>query len=56
MARKSKLFISGTLVELSARVEQGLPFAPNILISTLIINALARAQNLYPVRIVVSGS
>jgi len=52
MPRNPKLFISGTLVELTARVEEGLPFVPNKLIKTLLINTLARAQTLYPITIV----
>jgi len=52
MPRNPKLFVSGTLVELTARVEEGLPFVPNKLTLTLLINVLARAQTLYPITIV----
>jgi REP element-mobilizing transposase RayT len=52
MPRNPKTFISGTLIELSSRIEEGLPFTPNILIQTLLINALARSQSFYPITIV----
>jgi len=52
MPRNPKLFVSGRLIEITARVEEGLPFAPNKLIETLLINALARAQTKYPITIV----
>jgi REP element-mobilizing transposase RayT len=52
MPRNPKLFISGTLIELTFRTEEGLPFSPNELIDTLLINVLARAQTKYPIRIV----
>ena len=52
MARNPKLFVKGRLVEISTRIEEGLPLAPNKLIKTLLINVLARAQTYYRVRIV----
>jgi REP element-mobilizing transposase RayT len=52
MPRNAKTFVSGTLVELGARVEEGLPFVPNNLTMTLVTNVLARAQTFYPVTIV----
>ena len=52
MPSPSKIFITGTLLELSARVEEGLPFIPNKLMKTLLENVLARAQTMYPVTIV----
>jgi len=52
MPQNPKFFSTGTLVELSARVEEGLPFAPNKLTRKLTENVLARAQTIYPVTIV----
>lgn len=52
MARQPKLFIKGTLIEVSSRVEEGLPFTPNELNSYIIGSIIARAQTLYPVTIV----
>ena len=52
MPRNPKVFVRGTLVELTCRIEEGLPFAPNDLIKVLLINVLARAQTYYPVKIV----
>jgi len=52
MPRNPKLFTTGTLVELTCRTEEGLPFAPNKLIKILVENVLARAQTMYPIKIV----
>jgi len=52
MPRNPKLFTTGTLVELTFRIEEGLPFAPNKLIKILVENVLARAQTMYPLKIV----
>jgi putative transposase len=52
MPANPKIFIKGTLVELCSRIEHGLPLVPNQITNKLIINAMARAQTLYPVTIV----
>jgi REP element-mobilizing transposase RayT len=52
MPRNPKLFIRGTLIEVSSRIEEGLPLVPNELTCLIIGSILARAQNLYPVTIV----
>jgi len=52
MPRNPKLFIKGTLIEVSSRIQEGLPLPPNELSNLLIGNILARAQTLYPVKIV----
>ncbi len=52
MPRNPKLFISDTLIEISSRIQEGLPFVPNKLTYFIIGNILARAQTLYPATIV----
>ncbi len=52
MARSPKLFIKGTLIEVSSRIEEGLPFVPNALTCYIIGSILARGQNMFPVTIV----
>src|SRR5690606_7344163 len=52
MPRNPKIFTRRTLVELSFRTEEGLPFAPNLLMKILMENILARAQTMYPIVIV----
>jgi REP element-mobilizing transposase RayT len=52
MPRNPKLFIQGTLIEVSSRIEEGLPLVPNEVTCLIMGSILARAQNLYPVTIV----
>jgi REP element-mobilizing transposase RayT len=52
MPRNPKLFIKGTLIEVSSRIEEGLPLVPNELTCLIIGSILARAQNRYPVTMV----
>jgi REP element-mobilizing transposase RayT len=52
MPRNPKLLIQGTLIEVSSRIEEGLPLVPNELTCLIIGSILARAQNMYPVTIV----
>lgn len=52
MPRDPKLHTTKTLVDVSFRTEDGLPFAPNRLIRRLVENVLARAQTMHPITIV----
>lgn len=52
MARNPKLFIKGTLIEVTSRIQEGLPLVPNELTVLVLGSILARAQTQYPVRIV----
>jgi len=52
MPRNPKFLISGTLIEVSSRIEEGLPLVPNELTCLILGSILARAQNMYPVTIV----
>jgi REP element-mobilizing transposase RayT len=51
MPRPRKLIWNDTVLFITTSVEEGLPFAPNPVIKTIIHSALARAQTLHPVRI-----
>ena len=46
-----KHFVHGDVLLISSRTEEGLPFPPNHLMNSLITGILAKAQQLYPVRI-----
>ncbi len=50
--RNPRYFIPGGIHFITFRTEEGLPFAPLNFINLLIRSALARAQKLYPVRII----
>lgn len=52
MPRPRKLFIHGTVVSISTRVQEGLPFVPTRYMKLIIQSALAGAQKLYKARIV----
>lgn len=51
MPRNRKLFIHNTVVLLTARTEEGLPFWPSLYMNFILWGILARARNLYQVRV-----
>lgn len=51
MPRNNKLFIVNSVVEVTFRAEEGLPFPPKANIKAIITGILARAQTLYPIKI-----
>ena len=50
--RNPRLLVPGAIHFITFRTEEGLPFMPLPFINMLICSALARAQKLYPVRII----
>lgn len=52
MSRPPRLLLPHTVVLLTSRVQQGLPFACTPLMEMLLWSALAVAQNLYPIKII----
>jgi len=46
-----KYFVHGDVLLITSRTEEGLPFPPNDMINLFITGILARAQELYPVRL-----
>ena len=51
MCRNRKHFIHNTLVEVTSRVQEGLPFIPTRFMRLILESELAKAQQLYPVRL-----
>lgn len=51
MPENRKYFINKSVILVTARTEDGLPFVPNYLMELIIWGILAQAQTLYPVRI-----
>ena len=52
MGRPHKVFIHHTVISIVCRVQEGLPFVATLYMKLIIQNALAGAQELYPVKIV----
>jgi REP element-mobilizing transposase RayT len=50
--RNQRLFIPGGIHFITFRTEEGLPFIPLTFINMLICSALARAQRVYPIKII----
>ena len=51
MPRNNKRFINQTVIEVTFRTEEGLPLPPKPYIQEILLGILAKAQQLYPVRI-----
>ena len=51
MSRNRKHFIHNTLVEVTSRVQEGLPFIPTQFMRLILESELAKAQQLYPVKL-----
>jgi REP element-mobilizing transposase RayT len=47
-----KYYLHRDVIEISSRIQQGLPLVPNKLTNTIVTGCVARAQELYPVRLV----
>lgn len=52
MPRNRKLFISSALYEVTFRVQEGLPFIAAPFMRMIVLSYLAKAQTLYPVKII----
>ena len=47
MSRNRKMFVHGTMVDVSFRAEEGLPLPASLITKAIVLSALARAQELY---------
>ncbi len=54
MSRPPRILLPHTVVMLTSRVQQGLPFVCSPLMDLILWSALAVAQNLYPVKVIAS--
>jgi len=51
MPRNRKLFVNKTVLLITSRVEEGLPFVASLFLNLIIWGILAKARKLYPVRV-----